>query len=420
MGLAKRTARLLMVASIWLVLAGAERVVLAQCQASELLKLGASDAAPGDLFGFSVSVAEDVAIVGAPLDDEACAADPDCDSGAAYVYRLIAGGWVQEAQLTASDAAPGDMFGFSVSASGYVAVIGAIQAEAAEPSPGAAYVFRFDGSGWSEEAKLVASDGAADDAFGFSVSASGDVAVIGAYHADQTAGNSGAAYVYRLDDTGWQEEAKLTASDADVWDTFGFSVSIDGTIAVIGAPGNEDAGPDSGSAYIYRRSTTSWVEKAKLTASDGAEGDEFGHSVCVSDQGVVVGSWQDDSELSNAGSAYVFRFDGSDWIEEATLTASIPSSHAYFGNSVCLDGDVALIGSHRNDSAGPSSGSAYAYRFDGVLWHEVAQLTASDADARYLRLAQQRHRPHRSLQRRQHGVRRVRWFRLGIRLPWSV
>ena len=180
----------------------------------------------------------------------------------------------QLAKLTASDAAAQDRFGRSVSLSGDVAIVGAPQ-----QFSGAAYVYRFDGTTWSEEQKLTASDGAAGDAFGTTVSVSGPVAVVGAPLHDDAGNYSGAAYVYRFNGTTWTEEQKLIASDAAAEDFFGGSVAVDGNVVVVGAHGDDDAGSRSGAVYVYRFGGMNWIEEQKLTASDGVANDAFGVSV---------------------------------------------------------------------------------------------------------------------------------------------
>jgi len=262
---------------------------------------------------------------------------------------------------------------------------------------GSAYVFRRDDNGtpsdpsddvWIEEAKLTASDAAAIDFFGRAVAVSGDRAVVGAYGGDGAAGDAGSAYVFRRDDGGtpsdpsddvWVEEAKLTASDAAASDSFGFSVSVSGDRAVVGARENDDAGSRSGSAYVYRRDDSGtpsdpsddvWVEEAKLTASDAAPDDLFGYSVSISGDRAVVGAHGNDDAGDSSGSAYVFRRDDggtpsdlSDdvWVEEAKLTASDAAATDYFGVCVAISGDRAVVGASGNDDAGSGSGAAYVF-----------------------------------------------------------
>ena len=280
-------------------------------------KLVASDAGWGDRFGYSVAISGDVSLVGARAHDDACNKYPFCESGAAYVFRYDpqTSQWIEEQKLLASDAFSGDVFGGAVAIDGGVAVIGASGDADAGQGSGSAYVFRFDKESgqWNEEAKLTASDAAPWDRFGFSVSVSGNLALIGAPTHDDVPNDSGSAYVFRFDpDTSeWIEEAKLTASDAAASDTFGFSVSMSGDLALIGALGNSDAGLASGSAYIFRfnQQTGLWEEQAKLTASDAAVFAGFGGSVSMSAGRALVGAHNDGNsgqgEHDGPGAAYI-------------------------------------------------------------------------------------------------------------------
>ena len=324
-----------------------------------------------------------MAVIGADHDDDW--------AGSAYVYRYDGESWAEEAKLTASDAGAIDFFGDAVSISGNLIVVGAWGSDDACPenphcSSGAVYVYRYDGGSWTEEAKLTASDATESDFFGDAVSISGNLVVVGAWGNDDACPedpscNSGSAYVYRYDGGSWVEEVKLTAYDAAADDRFGGSVSVSGNVAVIGAPYGDDAGSDSGSAYVYRYDGGCWVEDDKLTASDAVWGDGFGNSVSVSGDLAVVGASHDDVGDINSGSAYVYRYDGEGWAEEAKLTASDVTGYDYFGGSVSVSGDLAVIGAAWNDDAGSHSGSAHVYRYDGESWAEEVKLTASDAAA---------------------------------------
>jgi hypothetical protein len=180
----------------------------------------------------------------------------------------------------------------------------------ANTDQGSAYIFVRAGTTWTQQAKFIASDGAAGDFFGYSVSISGDYAVIGAYVDDVGANsNQGSAYVFMRSGTTWAQQAKLIASDGAAGDYFGSSVSISGDYVVIGARGDDiGANYDQGSAYVFVRSGTTWTQQAKLTTSDGAAGDQFGNSVSISGDYVVIGAQSDDTVTnSNQGSACVFR-----------------------------------------------------------------------------------------------------------------
>ncbi len=284
--------------------------------ANEDAKLTASDATAGDAFGISVSISGDTAIVGAHFDD-----DVPNDSGSAYVFVKPGGGWsgslTEDAKLTASDATAGDAFGISVSISDVTAIVGAVFDDDGGGESGSAYVFVKPGGGWSgsltEDAKLTASDAAAGDIFGNFVSISGDTAIVGANLDDDVPNDSGSAYVFVKPGGGWSgsltEDAKLTASDAAADDRFGLSVSISGDTAIVGALLDDDVPSGSGSAYVFVKPGGGWAdanEDAKLTASDAAALDAFGHSVSISGDTAIVGANGDDDGGESSGSAYVF------------------------------------------------------------------------------------------------------------------
>jgi parallel beta-helix repeat protein len=282
------------------------------------------------------------------------------------------------AKLLASDGAAGDAFG-GCALCGDVAVIKASGDDDNGSNAGSAYVFRFDGSTWMQETKLLPSDGAPDDHFGSSVGISGDAIVIGAHYDDDNGSGSGSAYVFRYDGATWMEEAKLLPSDGAAGDDFGFTVAISGDTALIGAPGDDDNGQHSGSAYVFRHDGSSWIEEAKLLASDGWSGDEFGYFISISGDTALIGAWLDDDNAPNSGSAYVFRCDGSSWIEEAKLLASDGAMNDGFGVAGALSGNVAIIGAPCDDDSGTDSGSAYVFERDiHGMWAQAAKLTPID------------------------------------------
>jgi hypothetical protein len=398
-------------------------------------KLTASDGAAGDYFGNSVSIDGDTMVVGANRDDRVGPVawnsnDTGNNTGSAYVFtRNTAGdltsGWTQVAKLTA-DSGEGDSFGNSVSIDGDTIVIGAYghgEGDYGAGGPaagyipmdiGAAYVFTRDTagsltSGWTQRAKLTASDGAQADMFGSSVSIDGDTVMIGAYFDDTASGtNVGSVYVFTRDTagsltSGWTQVAKLTASDGAAYDRLGLSVSIDGDTAVFGAYADDDPS-NSGSAYVFTRDTagsltSGWTQVARLTASDGAEFDEFGYRVSIDGDTIAVGANGDDDNGSNSGSAYVFTRDTagsltSGWTQVAKLTASDGAAHDYSPGwspggmrEVAIDGDTIVVGAYgTDDSFEPNSGSAYLFTRDtaGDLtsgWTQVAKLTAAGGRA---------------------------------------
>jgi hypothetical protein len=307
------------------------------------VKLTASDGAIY-LFGISVSIYGDYAIVGAPVDVSGI--------GSAYIFQVSDG--TQLARLTASDGEANDFFGVSVSIYGDYAIVGAYQDDS---NKGSAYIFEKPVGGWTnmtETAKLTASDGLADDYFGNSVSIYGDYAIVGAYQDDSY---KGSAYIFEKPVGGWTnmtETAKLTASDGEANDCFGISVSIYGDYAIVGAPGDDS---NKGSAYIFEKPGGGWTnmtQTAKLTASDGLADDCFGFSVSIYGDYAIVGAYQDDSK----GSAYSFLRSGGSWHEKKKQTASDGAAGDLFGNSVSIYGDYAIVGARQDDSY---KGSAYIY-----------------------------------------------------------
>jgi hypothetical protein len=339
-------------------------------------KLLPRDGAADDRFGESVSVSGDTALVGARYDD-----DNGSASGTAYVFVRSGGVWTEQAKLLASDVAAGDYFGDSVSVSGDTALIGASGDDDSGSVSGSAYVFVRSGGVWTEQAKLLASDGAAGDGFGVSVSLSGDTALIGARYDDDNGEWSGSAYVFVRSGGLWTEQAKLLASDGAAQDDFGRCVSLSGDTALVGARYDDDNGSASGSAYVFVRSDGVWTDQAKLLASDGAAQDEFGRCVSLSADTALIGAYADDDNGSVSGSAYVFVRSGGVWTEQAKLLASDGAAGDGFGVSVSLSGDIALIGAYADDDNGSLSGSAYVFVRSGGVWTEQAKLLASDGAA---------------------------------------
>ena len=340
---------------------------------NEIAKLLASDGAGNDQFGTSVAVAGDTAVIGAPRDN-----DDGSDSGSAYVFTRSAGVWTEQQKLTASDAAASDLFGFSVAVAGDTAVIAVPLDDDNGSNSGSAYVFTRSAGVWTEQQKLTASDAALMDLFGFRVALDGDTAVIGADSDDDNGSGSGSAYVFTRSGSTWTEQAKLTASDAANNDHFGSSVAVDGDTTVIGARLDIDNGIGSGSAYVFTRSGSSWTEQQKLTASDAAASDFFGVSVALDIDTAVIGAAFDDDDGSSSGSAYVFTRSAGVWTEQQKLTASDGAAVDLFGVSVAVDADTAVIGARDDDDNGTNSGSAYVFTRSGTIWTERQKLTASD------------------------------------------
>lgn len=319
-------------------------------------KLTAADGGPGDIFGLSVSISGNTANVGAPNTDGA-----GQNSGSTYVFVRTGTTWMQQTELVAADAADGDNFGGSVSLDGDTAIVGALRDDDAGSESGSAYVFVRSGSTWSQQVKLTASDAAAGERFGVSVDVQGDTAIIGADLDTGAVAASGSAYVFTRTGSVWSQQAKVGASDAASADYFGVSVAIHGTTAVVGAWLDDDAGSASGSAYVFIQNGTVWSQQAKLTASDAASLDIFGYSGSVEGGTAIVGASWTDSAGTNSGSAYVFSGNGTVWSQQAKLTASDAASGDSFGYSVSMDNGTAIVGSYGDGDNGTESGSAYIF-----------------------------------------------------------
>ncbi len=315
-------------------------------------KLVASDGAASNQFGCSVAISSDGSTVVVGTNGP----------GKVYVYKWSGSAWV-ETKLTASD---GKQIGKSVAVSsdGTTVVAAASTDDIVAVDQGSVYVFKWSGSAWAET-KLVASDGAAYDYLGssadsLSVSSDGNTVVAGARLDDVGANaNQGSAYIFKWNGNAWVE-TKLTASDGAANNEFGASAAIssDGSTVVVGAPLSANA--FKGAVYVYAWSGSSWVE-TKLTASDGASGDDFGCSVSTSSNGnsLVVGACGDDIGANpSQGSAYVYKWSGSAWTE-TKLVAADGAASDYYGESVAIssDGSTVVVGANQN----ANNGAAYVY-----------------------------------------------------------
>ena len=325
-----------------------------------LKKLEAPYGAPFDYFGISVSISGDTVVVGASGDDE-----NGEDSGAAYVFGRDQGGpdsWGQIVKIIALDGSPHDHFGGSVAIDDQTIAVGAPYIDA-----GATYVFGMDHGGpgtWGQTAKITAADGESGDAFGLRVATSGDTIVVGAPQDDDNGSRSGSAYIFERNVGGsglWEQSAKLTASDGAIFHVFGFSVSIQDDIAVIGAPSDDFVGDNTGSAYVFERDqggAGTWGEVTKLTAPDPDGYDFFGCSIAISDTTALIGAYGD---FGSTGAAHLFRRDqgGPDvWGHVAELTADSGYYGAEFGRSVAIDGSTAVVGKPTG------SGRTYVFQQD--------------------------------------------------------
>lgn len=332
---------------------------------TEQARLVASDGDYNDQAGYAVSLSADgnTAVVGAPLADGSI----DFDQGAVYVYVRSGGTWTEDAKLTASDGAQGDEFGraVSISGDGNTVIVGM-------PYYGYAYVYVRSGGTWSEQASFTGSDSTMDDNFAqtVSLSADGSMALIGS--SMSTIGMNplqGAAYVFVRSGGIWTEQDKLVASDGFALELFGYSVALnaDGSTAVVGAMLDGIGGNImQGSAYVFARSGSTWTQQARLISNDGWSEDRLGGVVSISADGntVLATAQGDDIESnSNQGSAYVFVRSGGAWTQKSKLIASDGNAFDSFGTSGALSGNglTVLVGALLGDGPNPNQGAAWVY-----------------------------------------------------------
>jgi ketosteroid isomerase-like protein len=448
--------------------------------------LKASNAEANDRFGDAVAISGSTIVVGARFEDSNQTTITNTDglassdnsasaSGAVYVFKRDANGdWIQDAYLKASNAEGSDQFGYSVAISGSTIVVGAggeasnqttitntdglASSNNSAYSSGAVYVFKRDANGdWIQDAYLKASNAQANDYFGRSVAISGSTIVVGAYGEDSnqttitnndgqpglpdnnTAGNSGAVYVFKRDANGdWIQDAYLKASNAGANDWFGYSVAVSGSTIAVAAYGEasnqttitnadgsasaNDSASAAGAVYVFKRDANGdWIQDAYLKASNAWSGDYFGSSVAISGSTIVVGAWGEDSSqttitntdgcpgtapgcsadnnsATDSGAVFVFKRDGNgDWIQDAYLKASNAGDNDWFGSSVAISGSTIVVGAYREDSNQttitntdglasavnglPDSGAVYVFKRDAAGdWIQDAYLKASNAD----------------------------------------
>jgi hypothetical protein len=358
-------------------------LALASPAAAIEARLTAVDGAAGSTLGRSVAIDGDTLVLGAPGDDGG--------RGSIYVFRRLVDTWAVTAKLTAADGAAGDGLGYSVAIDGDTIIAGAPLDDAgANADQGSAYTFaRTGAAARTETAKLTAADGAAGDELGVSVAIDGDTIVAGAPLDDVGANvEQGSAYTFaRAGAAARTETAKLTSMDGAARDQLGFSVAMDGDTIIAGALLDDvGANAEQGSAYTFARAgAATRTETAKLTATDGAAGDELGFSVAIEGDTILAGAPLDTFGTSRAqGSAYTFaRAGAAARTETAKLTATDGAAFEELGVSVAIDGDTIVAGAPF-DTFGTSRAQGSAYRFaraGAAARTETAKLTATDGAA---------------------------------------
>lgn len=307
-------------------------------------------------FGRSVSIFGKYTIVGVYNENNY--------TGSAYIFKRNGTSWTEQQKLTASDGEAGDCFGYSVSIYGNFVVIGAY---GDENSTGSVYIFNHSGTTWIEEEKLTAPDGSINDRFGSSVSIDGNYVIVGAYGDDD---NIGAAYLFE-NCCAWKIREKMNTSSGLPY--FGWSVSVSGDYAIIGAPGTPTSN-SSGSAYFFQRGDgTRWYEQAYWTGEN--IGEYLGISVSIDGSYAIAGAYGDNE---GTGLVYTFQLNDENWSKGEKLTASDGEKKDYFGASVSIDGEYTIIGAYGDKN---SEGSAYVFKCNDTIWTEEQKLIASDGQS---------------------------------------
>ena len=407
---------------------------------------------PNDIFGVPLAISGDTMVVGAYQEDSGASVingnqsdNSATNAGAAYVFVRIGTNWLQQAYLKPSNPNAFDTFGVSVAISGDTIVIGAIEEDSnatgvngdgnnnGRTAAGAAYVFVRTGTTWSQQAYLKASNTGSGDLFGCSVAISGDTVVVGSLYEDSnavgvngdqsnnSAPNSGAAYVFVRDETNWSQQAYLKASNTRPGGQFGCSIAISGETILVGAYGDSSGAagvngnqsdtsmPSAGAAYVFARNGTIWNQQAFLKASNPGSADWFGLFVAISGDTAVVGSPFEDSgaagvnsdgndnSAKDSGAAYVYKRNGTSWTVQAYLKASNPTggpAGSVFGGDnfgvVTIEGDIIAVGAIGESSSATgvngnqlnegatNSGAVYVFARSDTNWTQKAYLKASN------------------------------------------
>ena len=420
----------------------------------------ASNTDAGDLFGgaIALSATGDTLAIGAASEDSNATGvggnqsdDSASASGAVYVFARTGGVWTQQAYIKASNTEPADGFGerLALSADGNTLAVSAPTEDSnatgvggddsnnSASDSGAVYIYTRNGTNWTDQAYVKASNTAAGDRFGFdlSLSADGNTLAVGAPTEDSDAAgingdesndaapDSGAVYLFARSGTNWSQQAYVKASNTEAGDAFGNTVALSGdgnTLAIaawaedsnaIGVNGTQldNLAPQSGAVYVFARSGSSWSQQAYVKASNTGVGDRFGSDLSLSADGgtLVVGAVFEDSDASgingnqfsdaatDSGAAYLFTRSGANWMQQAYVKPSNTGMGDVFGASVALsdDGnrlavsapseDSSALGLNGNqtDNASADSGAAYVFVRAGAVWAQQAYVKASNTEA---------------------------------------
>ncbi|NOQ24877.1 MAG: hypothetical protein GQ564_05890 [Bacteroidales bacterium] len=331
-------------------------------QWSQHFELINEDLQPNNFFGHSVAIydipnASYYALVGASGNN---------GIGAVYSFRfnLQIGSWESHAIIKANDAVAGDSFGNAIDINNNIAVVGAYLKDLEVSNTGCAYIFGLENGRWVQLQRLQASDGEANDYFGYSVNIHGSTIVVGAYAEDSAASNSGSCYIYEKEGDEWVEVQKILPENPEASEYFGYSSAIYGDWIVVGSVLKDMSGINSGSASVYRRDSANknnWILFQTLQADDMEPEDRFGISVVIENETIIVGSFTEDTGGSNTGSVYVFKLENNEWVQKQKIQPADLSTNKYFGYAIGLQNNQAIIGAYNDVINEVSSGSAYIF-----------------------------------------------------------
>jgi len=350
------------------------------------IKLMASDAKANDNFGRSVSLSTDgnTCIIGAAGFNTG-----GTDAGAAYIFTKSGNVWTEQQKLLSSDIAAGDMFGYDVcmSGNGNTCAVGAWGDSTAGAYTGAAYIFTRSGNSWVQQQKLMSNDIQSDDNFGscLTLTPDGNTCIVGANSEDTGGSGSGTVYVFTRSGETWTQQQKIKASDATQGDNFGSSISVskDGNTFVVGARLEDGVTSDSGSAYIFTKSGDTWTQQSKLLPGVQINA-HFGESCDISDDGntCIVGAPRQSFEATASGTAYVFTRSGETWTLQQRLFVNDPEPGDFLGISCAIssDGNTCIVGARDKNNGGTNAGAAYVFTRSGETWTLLEPLYAYDAE----------------------------------------
>lgn len=312
------------------------------------------------VFGTSISISGDTVAISSATGHDA--------NGPVYsIYVFVRNGatWVQQAKFAPAGQVSNDNFGASVALDRDTALVGA---PGNSLGVGTAYIFTRNGVSWAQQAQLIGTDTVSISSFGNSVAVNGNTAVIGANFTGPN--NTGAAYVFVRNGVAWTQQAKLNTLDPANSDNIGSSVALSGDTALVGAAAKPVGTGGTGATYVFIRNGSTWAQQAKLLANDTINAFYFGSAVALSGDTALVGANGTDPNNST-GAAYVFVRNGTNWIKQARLTASDAAPISFFGYSVALTGDTALVGNLPNTA----SGGAYVFTRSGTIWSQQPKLS---------------------------------------------